>query len=352
LEDTPESLQLNRTIYTLFKDQIAEEVERLTNEEGYSLTWATSEIPFLIAPVVGVPPKDQDALHKIIATLPMYITETEVGRQLLSVEQLKELGSFSTVESETLRSAERMVRELPALKSVSQLINATGDRSAILPNGAVVCNISSAGFSFQTVLNHFQISEISASARDRRIDFKWKVKTQGDNWFYLDLRRTGENTRSEALISRMIGFLTERLQRSRNNIFVGLRPITIDGLDEYLGIKAYNSVFLSPWQPVTKFIASYFGDNEALPLGVAYAYLAVIIGERSPALNAEAEILAYVHRAVAQIETQVGISLEDKDKFLDALVSSSIGVFDPLIWNRRVTSDGWSNIYDSAYLEI
>ena len=192
IESTEERENLAYTIYKILFDAVTTESERLISEEGYSLTWAVEQIPFIIAPALGslrgsriqYPAAHQNALEKV----PMFLIEADQSRTVKSLSDLGAVGAFWTVDSVLTRSVEDFIREAKSEVSASQLMVLSQGIATSLPEGPILANYHSSDVFRGPIEAKFQVTRIVGKSAERRLDLEWSVGS--DIWLSREKLRT------------------------------------------------------------------------------------------------------------------------------------------------------------------
>ena len=265
IEATNEKAEFASVVYSILFDAVSSEAHRLRAEEAYSLTWSTEQIPYLIAPAAGprirvqYPARHQAALERVS----MFLIETEDKRTEKSLADLISLGSFWTVESVLLRSVEDFVREAKAEVTARSLIQVSQGTSSSLPDGPILTNLRGSEVPRGLINKRFEVAHLTANLSERRLDLMWQPSA--DRWLSRDaliqtLSRSG---------SREVGIgldlLTNRSRRrSPNTFFPASESITTTGLEGYIAVLVYDSLYLLPDSPVSKIFGSTDATRESM----------------------------------------------------------------------------------------
>ena len=188
LEATKESEVLRRKIYQIYVEQIRDEIDRMVAEEHYTVTWAISQIAYIISPLIASRARvtRRDLQRDALRELPMFLVESNNERKAASLQDLHSAGNFWSIQSELLRSAETLVREAPSEITAGFLLKASKKDAVALPDGNLVCNLDASSLPLHVARLTFEVKRVNAVAKDRRLDLCWRPVEQHQLWFSSD----------------------------------------------------------------------------------------------------------------------------------------------------------------------
>jgi hypothetical protein len=163
LEETRERKELLRKIYQLYATHIISESQRLISEEHYSSSWAVSQIPWLIGPLMGGrggSTTNAEELSEAMADVPMYLVESEGNRQVISLRSLNQIGGFWTIESILMESAERLIKETETKMTTLSLLKVCKPNMTEVPKGVILCNREGGFAGRRNLRGRYEIQEI------------------------------------------------------------------------------------------------------------------------------------------------------------------------------------------------
>jgi molecular chaperone HtpG len=347
LEDTAESQELARKVYKLYRDAIADEIRRLINTEKFSLTWATNEAHYLATPLVQNfrgRAKDPDALNDLVETLPVYLVEEERRRSARSLSDLKAYGSFWTAESELMRSADRLVREMVGDVSIANTLASISGNKIQLPS-PLLTNLAGQWSFSASIFSQFEVTRIERIPEQRRADFLWKQITTDRVWLPLselvEKNEAPPRTREGQLIAQFVQNLRERRYAQSSGaglgqqLLFGCSPIPTENLEKHLGVRAYGRLFVLPDQPISRFFFHVVRDGVGTwPTVAVYHAISAAVFTLASTEGIIGEHL--VERHLKQFDAELpGVRLERRTEFVEAISQSSSLIFDPSLWSRR-----------------
>jgi molecular chaperone HtpG len=347
LEATPERDALYSTVYELYIDHVKDEITRLTQVENYSLTWAANNainlVPFDFRGSENeavLPGK----LREHMKSLPVYIVEKSGKRINIDFNGLAKEKIFWTVDSQLMKSAERLVREAKSNSTVSDIVVALGDPAQKLPSGTILYNLDVSVTLRDAVEFEFEPKELAASENLRRIDIQW-AERNSERWIRVGelIMRITRNRPSQRLrISEHLQDYMSRQGRRRSSfdmmsvtrLWLASPQVSFRGLDRYAGIISHRSTFLRGDIPITEYLRKVSSEAEAQNsehrLEVfASVFLATLD-------NPQDKIVTFASTQLRHLEGDLGEEhTKGKDEFLEALRSSPTTCFDTSVWSDR-----------------
>ena len=341
IEDTTERTALLRKIYSTLFTHIANETQRLRTEEGYSLTWAVQQTPFLIAPLVSrvrQVASRTDLYMEALADVPLYLLETSNGRRSGSLNDLRKIGSFWTVESQLVSSVEMLIREAETELTARDLILNAQKSGIPLPEGPVVANLDNLSMLNEVVRSEFEVTDITGYIPNRRLDLNWVRRGTRRKWL----------SNSELLLSALDTGIKEVVYfarhqerrtagRRQDEFYVPLEEINLTGLEEFLAVSAARTIYLLPGSPVANFLKEVADRNDPHNLVRLQTYFDAVHTYLVPSKLSGSEAEGAMARVLKQFEAEglfaTTVSHED---FLASVASTKkTGLFNPLSWTQR-----------------
>jgi hypothetical protein len=350
LEVTPQRDALYSTLYGLYVAHVKDEIDRLMTQERYSLTWAANNAITLV-PFGFSDPRNEAilpiALRDHMKTLPVYIVEKGGERTNITFLDLASEKTFWTVDSQLIRSAEQLVREVKSNSTVASVVDALGDKAQALPSETILYNLDVSPMLRDAVELEFEPYEISASESLRRADIRWGARTPL-NWVRVDeiIKRNSDRQMSprDAMLREHLQELDRRHQlEGRRSMRIGMgisqlwlasTNVVFRGIDGKCGINSYYRMFLRGDIKVAEFFSDLQNENDKELMirrlqVFSTVLLAVIEMSQEQALN-------YAGAQLRRIAGDLGDDLtHGTEAFLDALRSSPLSLFDTSVWSQR-----------------
>ena len=231
LEGGPLLERMYQSIYEMYIESFTSQLDDLQSE--YNLTWATSEINYLINLFYHFKPfsrfERSDLLCNVLKKAPCNPVDDGKEIKLISIEDLP--AKISTLDSQAFTSAVSLLKDVnkadkTALGLLSELEGSTSVSDTILMSDAMArCN-------YDLFLDEYEVEMIHANESIRRIKFSWK-RCSGI-WKHIQLLQG----------------------RSSYHIFILLNDdeFSIDGINDKKSIVSDNCVFLTNDSPLLSFL--------------------------------------------------------------------------------------------------
>jgi hypothetical protein len=182
-EKTDENKRMLGQIYFLYAAHVAEEFEKLHTERDQSITWATSEVPYLANAVSSMEIADSsDQLLAALQSIPMILLEENGTRYAISSNELARRDFFWTIDGALPRHIEYLLREIPESISLTTLLRGLGSTGVNLPEGPLICTQLEWGIYRLLIERDWTIQKIHADEARRRCDAKWIKVGSGALW--------------------------------------------------------------------------------------------------------------------------------------------------------------------------
>jgi molecular chaperone HtpG len=295
LEDTTEYANYLSVIYNLYADQISGEIDRLTRHEGYSLSGAINDVPFLAGPLLGsrAKPTKPDLLTDALGNIPLLVVEESSRRTPLSVNALvKELG-FWTVESTLSRSIETFIRAAPAEITAGTLLGTLGNSASPYPTGPIVCNYPSSKHLDDAVKTRFEICEVSVVESLRSVNLKWAGRIGKSRWLrasniietlLLSDRKVFDSINREVTLDGLevnidghVRFVSSGgFNKDRYNYNIATQQVTFAGLTSSFGFISAGENYLRGDVGIGKFFTSIWDEQDINIIRSLFAYFIIV----------------------------------------------------------------------------
>ena len=247
LESTPERRGMLKRVYTAYMAHIGSECNALMAERGQSLTWAAQEGEILLELLLDgdrtigryrniVAPVDIDALSQAIRAGKFLLIETDGKRQLSTATDLDEQVTIWTIDSGLVRSAEGILREIPAEGSLSAIAASFSEAAFSLPDGVTLVGYQPMSMLYQLALDNRQVARIAIRPDERRVDLGWEQSKEDPDW--LELRHSGGDD--------FRGYS----RQSPGVVCVGRREIPVVGLNGEVAVRAHRCFYLFADSPL------------------------------------------------------------------------------------------------------
>jgi hypothetical protein len=352
LEKTAEKDEVTKKVYDIYISQIDIEVHRLLTEEHHSLSRAMGEIPYMVSPFtttqerVSNPTMFRDSLAKLRA----FLLEEPNGRQSAALVDLKQRGSFWTVESPMTWSVENLVREMPGNITARSIFGLAGAETSQLPAGHLVQNISAFSFTRAVAEQAFEVIHIRGSETDRRVELEWKLKGEVLNWQSLsDIERRLEQLDARTSYALGYFFRDRRARQSGYDLRIAGPGVLFEGLEGYSAVSALGRTLCRHGIPAIEYALAFLKDTGFVSVVQTMIYLEILLSMFSHHKVDSSELQSDLDDLRRQLG---GRGFHDYvpawDGFSRAVLDSNLKLFDPSAWSRPTTQskgqDEWINL--------
>ncbi len=238
IEVTPEREILLFSIYQLYLEHITNELHSL-RKEGFSITWAANEANWLLNSFTRssrftsnreIKIEDLNSFEKALGRIQCVLIEKNAEREIISVNELKDLDHFWSIDCASYSSADSLIKEVKSsntsalvlLKTIFGKEDSNTDHIDIL-----LCNQQSDKLIDRIIRDSFQVNSIKLIPEQRRLDLKWSLVKE-KIW--------------EEIILTDDDFSYNR--SNSNRCFIQLRDFDIDKSISQIAINSSNALFI------------------------------------------------------------------------------------------------------------
>lgn len=344
LEATEEQRQLMSTCLKIIFDSVTAEASRLNRDEGYSLTWSTEEIPYLLSPALnGRNSLDEsESQEQALSEVPLFLVESDGLRTARSLSDLVRIGSFWTVESLLTRSVEQFIREAKAEVTADKLILVSQGTTSSLPQGSIATNLHHSPVVSAKARTRFEPAYIVGHVSDRRLDMRWDLAD--DRWLSRDdfvqkLYAIGNNDIWNALQA-----ITERVGRNgqrAGNVYSPRRNVEAGGLGDYFCVSSHRAFYLLPGTPIADLLAGNVDADETAD-ELAKRMLRFEVFSLLGDLRSQSPvgISDHFYKLIEGSVPRSWLSGQDELNRAISETGSAFRVYNPLSWRHREEESG------------
>jgi molecular chaperone HtpG len=335
LETTPERKALLMTEYELYCDHVKSEVEKLQNERGFSLTWALGEATWMLDILMSGPARaiDYDALRRACAEVPSIALEQGGSRVGISARQLSEHEHFWTVDSMFFSSAEALVREIPTSVAISRLASNIGGDSLRLPPGPYISAHRPRSAAQSLAFENREVDRIVVHREQRRVDLRWANISNPRLWRSV----LPEQMHTRQVLIQVLSNLAGQFAQSLSDIWIALKEIEREGLDQETTIRSLGRTFILPGSEYYKYLLHLLEqiDDSMDPVRLAAYATALLALSFNVPIHEPAEFVRQQLALMSRM-SNLGFNLKmDPDPALiSALASTTFITFNPQAWIR------------------
>ena len=190
------------SLYHLYFRHIVEQKDRLCKE--FSVTWAADEAGWMLNSFLKdrrylsqADFLDVNVLKNQLSDTELLLVEKDGKRDFFSLNTLKQIGHFWTIESQAFDAANNLLKEIKSsnTSATALMIQLYDNKKTMLENRDVVlCKKRFYNLIDDILLNDFQITEIFLEDEQRRIDLKWE---SSDNEYWCVVPRDINSSKSK-----------------------------------------------------------------------------------------------------------------------------------------------------------
>ena len=329
--------------FRAYHDFIKTEIARLQSEEGFSLSYAVQQFPFIAQSVLSGPVSEDERIQ-LTKSFPMFVVEEDSKTYSASADEIISKSLVWTVESNAISALMSLLRDTRSKVTARQVVEFCSLDGPPIPEGCLVTNLAGSNITRSTFDEEFQIQEIFAYTDERRLDARWVPKKISNNWVSTrNLEYSLEDELSEA--ATQFRRLREQSRRHSGSPDVRIplegRPSTV-GLDGYTSALCNGSIYIVPGTPVSQFLnrMAVSGDIDDKIRLVAIAD--VFMTDRNsfrPATFVKIQNIEYFSKEMeAKYSGIVDLNISE---FIASVRASGDGlkVFNAFAWSR-IDSDG------------
>ncbi|MBA9079552.1 HD domain-containing protein [Rufibacter quisquiliarum] len=327
-------------IYYLYATHVKNEIENLYKEQGFSLTWAAHEASFILGPLINNDEREiqrKPLLMKALGDTSVLLVESELNRESVSPNYVRNLNSIWTVDSHVFKSAESLIKEIPTAKSVSNLVMSLYGNEGLLIDvkDKILCGYSSYNKMHDYALMNKMVDVIRIDHNQRRVDLRWSNVEENSEKKWLEFV-------VEPMHSRQFGIFG----RSTSKIFIQLDDCDLVNITDEIAVKSMKYIFLFKGNELHDYIIKTlkdfnFGnsDDEEVALKRFMNTIALLIElKESNRPNLE-KFLEEVFKQETGIVDQPLTPSDffdkvNKEELFKILTKTKWNIFDPMAWSR------------------
>lgn len=328
LDDTAARTAMLHRVYRSYLTHIAAEGEALHAKRGLSLTWAAQESEVLLDVLLENERErsldhalEPSVLRDEIRAQPFVLVEANGRRSVEKAGDLREQERLWTIDSGLVRAAEKILREIPGEGSLHAIASTLSQGAFGLPDGVTLVGYRPLSVLYQLVLQGREARRMYIRRDQRRVDLGWERVDEQPVWLEL---RLGSGS----------------AYGSVRPVYVGRRPIEIEGLEEETAIRAHTSFYLMAGSPLASWIVETYDEIESSSRKREFSSLLGMLVERffawpSRPDNVSSFVENILGSTVQRRSNADAIELVDPGTIVAVLEETPHKVFDTLAWLRR-----------------
>jgi molecular chaperone HtpG len=347
IEVTPERDAMLRTIYQMYVNHIAREINELHMKRSFSLTWATGESRFLLEPLISsqnqnIRPLNETLFDESLQNVPALLVEKGNQRTTIPAKALSKEKEFWTIECGLFQSAEPLIKEAATSASLAQLIRALNLPGFDFPSGIVLCGTNTRDSLGRFAFRDREVAKIRIHTDQRRVDLAWVDKLTPSRW--LTISEDGAKILSHIDDEDRLYSLGRFSRQRAAGLVLGLHSIDIQPKVVEIGVRAAGQLFLFPESGVAKFLRPYFElevSRQSIDNTWAVVFLCLLVKNctRLEQINNAQELVRRLIRSIGdkQPHSRGSKRIEDlfeESKLVEFIENNQWRVFDPGAWQR------------------
>lgn len=318
-------------IYDVYQEYIQGQMDKLELQD-YSQSWALSEGRYLMQPLIygeynrnPVEPVDEDILTQRLAKLKCLALENNSKREIVSAEQVSELDEINIFQSEMMRAAEYLLREVKTNATLCSLVGIVCAEDDFLHGVKnIICNYNSGNLLHQYALRNKEVSKIVVAYKQRRICLTYSSKR--DTWYEIDL------------------WPMESLKK----IYIPKQDFTITGLKDEVGVRACGNIFVQSktplWDYLVKVIKSFQSENTEENKILLEVFLAYVFDSRTlesvykPDVNLNGMLNHLLKERFIHVSNELVEKMWSKidtNEFVKVILTQNYSLYSTANWSRK-----------------
>jgi molecular chaperone HtpG len=349
LESEPERAALATAAFEVYLDEVRHELDRLQAEEGFSLSYAVDQFPFIANSLyVRTSILSERVVKPSFRKFPMYMVEDDDGRRACSVAELHELKGVWIAESPSMSSLVELLKEATANVTCKQVAEFASFKGAPLPAGPLITNSYLSMIPKMFLETEFEIAELRAFEADRRVDARWvssdPEKPRWVNMLELEQRLPVEVREAFRGVGRRVreslghGPYALRSSSQKGDVQLGLADLPMAGLDDCFAVFTAGVMRILPGTPIAEFLTSLYERSRTVFLVACLDTLASGYG----LVRRESIESAQLKNSFREMISRVGDATEvDASEFFDAVAKTEerSRYFNPWSWARQESTN-------------
>lgn len=335
IEITPERETLLHSIYQLYLEHITDELQNL-RKEGFSITWAANEANWLLNSFSRnsklntreIKIEDLSSFEKALSKIECVLIEKNTNREIISINELKELNHFWSIDCASYSSADSLIKEvkssntsaLALLKTIFGNEDSNTDHIDIL-----LCNQQSDKIIDKIIRDNFQVSSIKLVPEQRRLDLQWSLIKE-KIW--------------EEIIFADDDFT--HLRSNSTRCFIQLRDFETNNSINQIAINSSNALFILKNSELNSYLIKLIDklSNKSQEDNIALSQTVSLLNsffyyKEFDKTKVEELIQSRFHRKNNLDIEHIVWSRIDKEELITTILKTNFIKYDTTIWYRR-----------------
>lgn len=336
IESNKKNEALLNSIYEIFKNQVQEQLEVLYENNGRSLAWVASESKYLISSILSsergnIRAQDEKILNNVLNDIKCIIIENELNeRKLISPNDLRKIDEFYIIDSDMVKAAERLFREVKTDERLCKLINTlnSDDNNKLFGMKNIICNFDNNNLLHMNALQMKEVNLIKIYRKHRRIDLRYGANS--NLWHEFTL-------------------YDHRKYRNIQKIYIPLKHCIIEGIQDEIGVNTVSGLYLRYDHEFVKYlkvqIDKFEYKNNRKDLNTVMLFLTLIFNTSVLEINSnKSDNKNNIFDNILERESGISISREaeislwskvNKDELCTFLFKNKYNIYDNSKWTRN-----------------
>ncbi|MFB8238984.1 ATP-binding protein [Kitasatospora purpeofusca] len=191
LESGPELEDFARACYAAYSAHVIGQMQELQGKEGYSITWAAQEAPFVAEALTKrhTAPISPTALRDAVRRIPFFLVEEAGERMSVTADGLRGFEQLEATESAMTEHVEHLLRELPG-GTRAEVVSLFRKKAGGAPAARIPVLCHQFGWN-ETVdelfLEDWEIGRMEGGLASRACTVRWVRKGERPRWAIADL---------------------------------------------------------------------------------------------------------------------------------------------------------------------
>ncbi|MCS4472083.1 ATP-binding protein [Clostridium botulinum] len=328
--------KLLTSIYEIFKNHVQNQLEELYKNNRRSLPWVASESKYLISSLLSseynnISAQNEKVLNRILNDIRCIIIENELNeRKIVSPNELSKIDEFYIIDSDMVKAAERLFREIRTNESLCNLINTLNSdhNNKLVGMKNIIFNFDNNNLLHINALKMKEVNLIKIHRDYRRIDLKFGDKL--GLWYEFTLH-------------------SRRRYGDISKVYMPLKGDMIEGIQDEIGVNTSTGLFLKYGHQFTKYlndqISKFDYRNNRKDLNAVRLFLTLIFNTRILELTASSsDNKNKLFKNVIERENEVSVSGEteiilwnkvNKDELSTFMFKEKYNIYDNSKWTRN-----------------
>lgn len=318
-------------LYDVYLTEVKKQIDDIAKQ--YSITWALTELPFLLESFFDRrtdPLIKKDVFNKSLEKQQFFLVHHD-RHELMSIEDLKKIGHFWTIDSVAYNSAISLIREAKTSDQYAiTILKRLYENDSKLFDGVdvVLDNSQFLMYLGKLLFDIFEITDIRVFEDFRSLNLRWDIRNiQSSKWYKI------ENAGGDSW--RYNHFYND----NANSIFIQNESINIS-TKQYEGIRCDYGIFILEGSKIHNYLLELIklyttNESDLAAIVSVFSFVVQQFGSTHDDENWEYSFENYIAENYSHDLMQILKSKIDVKKLITACKESSFTLYDKRLWYRR-----------------